>query len=370
MSDVRCVTEQRQGGPQVLPAVPGADAEGWSAAHSLGKREHMKLKKPFLVALLVVIGQGQGRGQAQQAPATDTVAPSIRGVLAGGTKVQVVKDGFGNADGIVGLSDGSVIFWDNPVSRIFKIDNDGNLSTFLDSAHGRMGLGFDSKGRLIAVQHEPNAIAVIYPPGSEAVLASSFEGKPFGDPNDLVVDKKGGVYFTVTADREVYYIRPDGKVVRVLKKMDEPRLNGVQLSPDEKILYVTSQSAEQSADLSTALKEDGESLYAFDIQSDGTLQNERTLAKYERVNRRPEGSVIRRGGDGLAIDGKGRIYAATAAGVQIFSPQGQHLGTIPLSRNPASVAFAGPNKKTLYIAARDAVFKVQMLTAGFKGRAK
>ena len=64
------------------------------------------------------------------------------------------------------------------------------------------------------------------------------------------------------------------------------------------------------------------------------------------------------------------MYAATTIGVQVFSPQGQHLGTIPLSRPPQNLAFAGPDKKTLYIVGRNAAWKVQMLSMGHKGRAK
>jgi gluconolactonase len=46
------------------------------------------------------------------------------------------------------------------------------------------------------------------------------------------------------------------------------------------------------------------------------------------------------------------------------------MGTIPVSRNPQNLAFAGSDKKTLYITARGAIMKVQLLTEGFKGRAK
>ncbi|PYU21720.1 MAG: gluconolactonase [Acidobacteria bacterium] len=331
----------------------------------------MKLKATLLVVFYILsMAKWQGQAQDQQAP-TDMVAPAIAGVVAGGTKVQLVKDGFKNTDGVVAMPDGSALFWDNdPVSVIYKVDNSGNASPFLEHMRGTQGLGLDSKGRLIAVEHAPAAIAVIYPPGSEAVLASKFEGKPFNDPNDLVISTKGGIYFSVSNDHEVYYISPAGKVMLVLKDTVESRLNGLQLSPNEKTLYVTSQSLEQAVDLSTTQKQDGESLLAFDVQPDGTLRNRRVLAKYERMNQRPEKSPIRRGGDGLAIDSKGRIYAATAAGVQIFSPQGEHLGTIPVPRNPASLDFAGPDKKTLYIAARQGLYKVQMEAQGFKGRAK
>ena len=39
---------------------------------------------------------------------------------------------------------------------------------------------------------------MIWPKGSETILADNFDGKPFEGPNDLVVDKKDGVYFTLS----------------------------------------------------------------------------------------------------------------------------------------------------------------------------
>jgi len=41
-----------------------------------------------------------------------------------------------------------------------------------------------------------------------------------------------------------------------------------------------------------------------------------------------------------------------------------------LARAPQNLAFAGPDKKTLYIVGRNAAWKVQMLSTGYKGRAK
>jgi gluconolactonase len=46
------------------------------------------------------------------------------------------------------------------------------------------------------------------------------------------------------------------------------------------------------------------------------------------------------------------------------------LFTIPLSRAPQNLAFASPDKKTLYIVGRNAAWKIQMLSSGYKGRAK
>ena len=313
-------------------------------------------------------GQGGGGGQqaAAQAPATETIAPDIPGVVKGGTKVQIIKEGFSGTEGPIALPNGDLLFTETNANKITKIDKDGKDSTFLENTNGSNALAFDTKGRLISVQTTAGntKIGVIYPKGSEAVLADNFEGKPFIRPNDLVVDKKGGVYFTdfplqapaagVTLPNTpaVYYVPAGGKPIRLAEGIDRP--NGIQLSRDEKTLYVNNNS---------------ESLLAFDINNDGTVKNKRNFAKYEGLIPNAQG-VVASGADGLAVDGSGHIYAATNVGVQVFDDKGKHVGTIPLSRAPQNLAFAGPDKKTLYIVGRGVAFKVQMLAAGFKDRAK
>src|SRR6185437_9614086 len=149
-------------------------------------------------------------------------------------------------------------------------------------------------------------------------LADNYDGKPFIRPNDLVIDKKGGVYFTdcyqINQKRSpddlpqaVYYIPPGGKIIRVIDDIKRP--NGITLTPDEKTLYVNDW--------------DGEYLVAYDVQPDGTLKNRRNFAKYDLQQKTDEGLVS--GADGLCSDDKGRTFATTPAGVQIFSPKGEHL---------------------------------------------
>ncbi len=206
--------------------------------------------------------------QAQDAPATDVVATAIPGVTAAGAKIELIKDDFEVTDGPIAHPDSGLLFTDNNASRIIKIDTDGKTSVFLEDTKEASGLAFDSRGRLIAVQRAPGfvRVAVIYPKGSETVLADNMDGKPFDRPNDLVLDKKGGVYFSDPAPKSVYYVAPTGKVVKVADNINRP--NGIQLSPDERTLYVNDT--------------EGEYLLAFDIQPDGTVRNRRNFAKYVR----------------------------------------------------------------------------------------
>ena len=133
------------------------------------------------------------------------------------------------------------------------------------------------------------------------------------------------------------------------------RPNGIMLSPDEKTLYVNNTN--------------GEYITAFDVAADGKPANARNFANYATINKTSTGQP-NSGADGLAVDAEGRVYCAAIGGVQVFSAKGEHLGTIPVSLQPQNIAFAGADKKTLYIVGRGSAFKVRLLTAGFAGRAK
>jgi gluconolactonase len=105
----------------------------------------------------------------------------------------------------------------------------------------------------------------------------------------------------------------------------------------------------------------GDTVFAFEVQSDGSVRNRRPFAHMHDVKEGQES-----GADGLAIDSQDRIYVTSATGVQVFDPKGQYLGTIKIPRQPANLAFSGPGKKVLYITAREGLYRVQMLSQGPK----
>jgi gluconolactonase len=327
-----------------------------------------------MLALLLAAPRtaAQAGGQQQQAPPTETDAPDIPGVVKAGTKVQVIKFGFQGTEGPLGMPDGSLIFTETQANRITRIAADGTTSTFLENTNGANGLGFDAKGRLLSVQTTPGQtrIGVLYPKGSEATITDNYEGKAFGRPNDLVVSSKGAVYFTDPGPNApaagtpppatpplppaVYYVAPGAsRAVKVAEGIERP--NGILLSRDEKTLFVNNTN--------------GQHLIAFDVAADGMLSNKRNFVQYKGGSKNAAG-IFSSGADGLAIDNDGRVYIATAAGVEVVNAKGEHLGVIPVSRAPQNIAFAGKDKKTLYIVGRGAAFKIDLLAAGFAGRAK
>jgi gluconolactonase len=124
----------------------------------------------------------------------------------------------------------------------------------------------------------------------------------------------------------------------------------------------------------------GMTIVAFDVQSDGSVRNQRDFAKLEAGG----------SGDGMAIDNAGRIYVTSAPGIQVLGPEGKYLGLIPTPRAAISAAFSGRGKKTLYVVGSGAlgpdgeefqtpdgvrnnaksIYQIEMLAAGFEGRVK
>jgi hypothetical protein len=242
----------------------------FTASNSILAGVLMNVKKTVVIVLCLLSLQSArdvARGQASQAPSAVGVAIDIPGVIKGGTTIERIKEGFSGLDDPIGLMDGTLVFSEPGTRRLHKLDPKTNQSSVLVAESNEShGVSQDSKGRLISAQALDGStrIGVIYPPGSQAVLADNFEGKPFSRPNDVIVAKSGAVYFTepgLTAQQAdalvkkqggkplaprlppaVYFIPPGGKAIRIEEKLIRP--NGISLSRDEKTLYVAQSDPE------------------------------------------------------------------------------------------------------------------------------
>lgn len=295
-----------------------------------------------------------------------TRTPGIAGVVAEGTPIVVLGDGFKGTEGPLGLPDGSLVFTETQDARITRIAADGRLSTHLRDTNGANGLGLNPAGEIVAVQVNDTRVGTL---GTNArTLASGWGGKPFGRPNDLVVARDGSVYFTDSgrnanqpatageaATPAVYRLTPGQPGLLERLAADITRPNGIQLSPDEKTLYVADTA--------------GEHVLAYAVQADGSLGPRRNFARLAGWRQAPNGSTSS-GADGLAVDAQGRLYVASNAGVEVFDAGGQALGVIALPKQPQNLAFAGAGKQQLYVVGRGAAWRIATLAQGYTGRAK
>lgn len=303
---------------------------------------------------------------AISAHADDPVTPPIPGVAAGGVVIDVIKEGFNGTEGPIAYKDGSLLFTETNANKIIRIDANGNVSTFLENSNGANGLALNSQGELFAVQTLKTKVGIIYPADKKKTLAENYQGVEFQRPNDLVLASNGGIYFTDSGTRKtkenptpppshpgVFYISPSGELKSLATDIERP--NGIQLSKDEKTLYVANTQ--------------GEYILAYDITGDGSISNKRNYAKLTGWQKGEDGNWSS-GADGLALDDSGRLYAATNAGIEVIGVKGESLGVIELPKKPQNIAFAGLDKKSLYAVGRGSAYKIPLLTAGISTRAK
>ena len=257
--------------------------------------------------------------------------------------------------------------------KLMKISPDGVTTVFRDDFKGGATL-WDSDNRLIILGNQVDGKRGVLTredvtSGKVEILAEGYEGKPFQSPNDLTMDGKGRIYFTDRTARAVYRVDGPGKVARILGEADLQEPNGLQVSPDDRTLYVVE---------SHQAKGGYRRINAYDLAPDGSASHMRVLYDF-----RPG-----RGADGLSIDVQGNVYATAGlnfpaslhvrpnraesdetmdakGGVYVISPQGKLLRFIPVPEDHlTNLTFGGPDMKTLFICAGKTIFHIRTEVAG------
>lgn len=264
---------------------------------------------------------------------------AIDGVIAADSEWEIAWAGPMTADGMTTDADGHLLFAQEQSNSIRRLWPDGSEWVEVPYVHGAGAVSVDADGRMLAVERTctdpglgvadcavPTRVVQLAP--ERRVIAGSFaDGSSLGRLNDLISDGRGGAWFTQGA---LYHAAVDGTVTTVAEA--ENFTNGVALSPDGRTLYVT----------------DRAKILAFDVAENGSAGNQRLFAT---LSQDTQGF----GGDGMAVDRSGRLYVTGDAGVYVFSPDGGELGIIPVPRRAITLAFAGPERRTLYVGAMGAV---------------
>jgi gluconolactonase len=252
----------------------------------------------------------------------------------------------------------SFVWSDIPNDRLLRWDElTGETGVFRSPAGYPNGSTLDGQGRLVTCHHGLRGVTRTEHDGSVTVLADRFEGHRFNSPNDVVVDRRGGVWFTdpgygIGTDYEgfqaegeiggshVYRIDPDGTVRRVTHDFDQP--NGLALSLDESQLYVVDSERRH--------------LRVFDVTADDTLTGGRVLATSTA------GTF-----DGVRLDSAGRIWAAAEDGVHCLHPDGTLLGKLLLPEIAANLTFGGLKRNLLFVCASTSVYLIMLNVTGAPG---
>jgi gluconolactonase len=268
--------------------------------------------------------------------------------------------------------------------HIYRRSKGGVVTIYLRDA-GTNGLLFDREGRLVMCEPGLRRVSRMLENGALKILADSYDGKRFNQPNDLTIDSKGRLYFSDPKYGErhsmelfdaggrpiegVYRIDPDGKVTRIIThEVDRP--NGLVVTPDDKYLFVGDNNNNTIPNDNTG--GGARKLYRFDLKSDGTVDfaSQKLIYDWKAT----------RGPDGMKLDTAGRLFVAAGlnkqnppyetqdkptAGIYVFSPSGDLLTFISIPRDETTnCAFGGDDLKTLFITAGGSLWSVPVVTPG------
>jgi gluconolactonase len=289
-------------------------------------------------------------------------SPGIAGVVAPGVQPELIQEGFLFTEGPVGAEDGGLFFTDVSANKIYKIDPAGKIITLRQNTGGANGLALNS-GELYAAEGTGKLISRGNQNGRNTPVIDVTNVPALGAPNDLIFDTRGGIYFTDPGAGpmfpkvpgqfgKVYYVASTAGVPPYLVDDKITRPNGLTLTLDGRFLLVDDTL--------------GDTIWAFDVQpkvrGDAKKISEGVKRSvFTKIPQLTDGESL---ADGMAIDREGRIYVATGAGIQVFDKKGKFLGNIKVPRQPSNLAFSGPEKRTLYITAREGIYKLKMLSQG------
>ncbi len=333
--------------------------------------------------------RGDGPSPAARPFSITRTDPALDQIISPDAKLVELANGFGLTEAGLWIADGRSGYWifagllDNV---LYKVTPQKQVSVFMEKAGytgndpdhvgtqtragrshvlliGPSCTGMDRQGRVIWCADNDRTLMRLEKDGTHTVLSAGMNGQKFSGPNDIAIAADDAVYLADndfglrdagrSPDKQlqngIYRIK-DGKTTLVLSGADLGGTpNGIALSPDGKWMY-----------LSTA----GRKIRRYAVNPDGTVG---AFTEFT------EGVGI---GDGQKTDKAGNLYSSSGAGpgiIRITSPEGKLLGTINLpiyGGEPkkqicaTNEAFGGPDGKTLFIAGCDAVYTIQLKTAG------
>jgi gluconolactonase len=216
---------------------------------------------------------------------------------------------------------------------IGKITPAGDSSIFIELPNSSIGNGirFNSKGEmLIADYTNHNILKVDMASKQISVYAHD---STMNQPIDIAIDSKDRLYASdpnwKANTGRIWRIDTDGKMSLLEDNMGTT--NGIEVSPDEKTLYVN-ESVQRK-------------VWAYSLSDSGTISNKRLLIEFPDF-----------GMDGMRCDVDGNLYIARhgKGTVAKVSPGGKLLLEIKLKgTKPSNIAFGGKDGRTAYVTLQD-----------------
>jgi len=255
---------------------------------------------------------------------------TLKDTLVSGEDWQLVAEGYQTTANASVNEQGEVLFSDIAANKTFKIQLDGKVALLNPTS---------LKGQTIKITSRKNI----------KIAFDSKDKHSQVDPGDsefnIVTGPNGNTYFTaLDGTSKVWLLKPKSQQVVVDSGLIHA--SGIAISPDKTLLYVADQESHW--------------IYSYQIQPDGTLSNKQKFYWLHSPD-----SIDQSDARGMAVDRDGRLYVATALGIQICDQVGrvQAIVTTPNGK-VSSLTFGGENLDTLYATSGDKIYRRKLKVKG------
>ncbi|MFV1859503.1 MAG: SMP-30/gluconolactonase/LRE family protein [Anaerolineales bacterium] len=252
-----------------------------------------------------------------------------------------------------------LVFSDIVGNTMYRWSAVDGLSVFRKPSNMANGNTYDRQGQLLTCEHATSSVTLCGPNSNTEIMASHYQGKELNSPNDIVVKRDGGVYFTdPNSGRGPYYGVP--------REQELPFQGVYRLDPEDKTLTLLVDDFSKPNGLCFSLEEsrlfvndtDRNHIRVFDVQPDGGLTNGRVWA--ETIG---EGVGVP---DGMKIDQDENLYCCGPGGIHVFDKQADCLGVIRMPEQTANFAWGDDDLCSLYIMASSTVYRLRANIPGLE----
>jgi len=329
------------------------------------------MKNFIFIVLIILITSCQNKKEYKTIGSIERFDSSINDIISPNAKPEIIAEGFKWSEGPLWIEKNKMLlFSDVPSNTIYKWTEEKGKELYLTPSGytdtlkrggemGSNGLTVDNDNHLILCQCGNRQMARMNasfekPEANFTAIASSYQGKKFNSPNDVVYNSKGEMFFTdppyglekqmndpkkELAFQGVYKVTKEGKLILLIDSLTRP--NGILFFPGEKTILISNSDADKP------------NWYAYDINND-SLINPRifySVAGYDRS--------LKGGPDGMKMDKNGNIFSASPGGIILLNQQGKLLGRIKLPDASSNCALSA-DEKTLYITNNMYVLRLKM----------
>jgi len=291
----------------------------------------------FLSALLLTLSVVP-QSSAQDMPLSEIIKP--------GEGFKKIDSLFGLIGGMATDSKGEVYVSDAKNMTVRRIDHQNEPHPFADTGFPTFGIAFSTADVLYGTQPEKGRIVRYSADGAESPFAEGLK-----ESLHIAFSPKGALY-AVDA-------KHSDKGAAVVAVSAEGKLSATPFPKGEKLAGLVFWNEGTFVALAS---EADRFLLAARVEADGSTG---TYDRYYALRTRPSEKGCAT--SALTTDDRGRMYAATSLGIQVFDPTGRLCGVLP---NPSpgkkitALAFGGAARDRLLIACENEVWHRQMLAKG------